>query len=145
MQMDYDLYGNNCLCLTLQVSEARRIEFAIKEALMQAINKHCNCGFQKSAIDDGEFSCQTMIGHVVYRSKINGTSDIRTANEFLAYIEDWITSEGTFLLDVFRLRVSTSCPLRIQSVHQPECLGDTSESSSRFSMGKCFKECAEAT
>ena len=146
MQQNCHFYGNNCLCLTLQVSEARRIEFAIKEALTQAINKRCNCGFQKSAIDDGEFSCQTMIGHVVYRSKINGTSDFRTANELLAYIEDWITSEGTFLLDdVFRLRVSTSCPLRIQSVHQPECLGDTSESSSRFSMGKCFEQCAEAT
>ena len=91
-----------------------------REALMQAINKRCNCGIQKSAIDDGEFSCQTMIGHVVYRSKINGTSDIQTASEFLAYIEDWVTSEGTFLLDdVFRLRVSTSCPLRIATVSPP--------------------------
>ena len=134
------------LCLTLQVSEARKIWKAIKEALKKAINKRCNCGFQMNAIDDGEFSCQTMIGHVVYRSKINGTSDFRTANELLEYIEDWITSEGTFLLDdVFRLRVSTSCPLRIQSVHQPECLGDTSESSCRSSMGNCFKECVQVT
>ena len=128
----------------MQVSEAKKIEFAIKEALTQAINKRCNCGFQMSAIDDGEFSCQTMIGHAVYRSKINSTSDIHTAKKLLAHIEDWITSEGTFLLDVFRLRVSTSCPLRIQSVHQPECLGDTAESNSGSFMGKCFEQCVQA-
>ena len=127
-----------------QATENIRIELAIKKALIHAINQRCQCDFQWDAIDHGKFSCQTKMRNVIYRSKINGTSDIRTANEFLAYIEDWITSEGTFLFDdVFRLRVSTSCPLHIQSVHQPECLEESSVSSSRFSMGKCFEQCVQ--
>ena len=105
----------------LQVDKALHMEQAVKAALTSGIRSRSNCNFSVDAIDDGEFSCQTSIMEVVYRNKINGTSDTFTALELLGFIENWIMNEGTFKVDMFRLRTNTSCPIHVQSFHHPEC------------------------
>ncbi len=112
----------------------------IKNGLAAAIRERCNCGFSSSSIDTGEFSCQTTITEVVYRSRIIGTSNTFTASELLAFVEDWIATEGTFTVnDILRLRTSTECPLRIQSFHDPECA--TNATMPSVSAGGCFEKC----
>ncbi len=90
--------------------------------------------------------------HAVYRSTINGTSDKHTASELLEFIQDWKTTEGTFLLDLLRLSVDKCSPLRIQSFHQRECSGE-STTPTRGSggneprqsyIGGCFDKCLES-
>ena len=104
------------------------MENAVKGALTAAIRERCSCDFQSTFIENGEFSCQTTTTHIVYRTMINGTSDLRTAPQLLNIIEDWIKNEGTFLLDRFRVRVVPNCFLQIQSFHQPECMNVASMS-----------------
>ena len=88
---------------------------AVRTALTAAIRERCNCDFQSSSIDSVEFSCQTTTTHVVYRSLINGTTELHTAPELLTFIDDWLENEGTFRILSFRLRVVPDCPLQIQS------------------------------
>jgi len=95
---------------------------AVRTALTAAIRERCNCDFQSTSIDSGEFSCQTTTTHVVYRSLINGTSELHTAPELLNFIDDWLRNEGTFHIFRFCLRVVPDCPLHIQSFLQPECM-----------------------
>ena len=112
----------------------------IKNALTAAIQERCNCEISYNAIGTGEFSCQTTINEVVYRSKIRGTSNTFTATELLAFVEDWIATEGTFVVfDTLRLRTSTECPLHIQSFHEPECATNATMPST--SAGSCFHNC----
>ena len=99
---------------------------AVRTALTAAIRERCNCDFQSTSIDSGEFSCQTTTTHVVYRSLINGTTELHTAPELLTFIDDWLENEGTFRILSFRLRVVPDCPLQIQSFHQPECMNGES-------------------
>jgi len=98
----------------------------VRTALTAAIRERCNCDFRSTSIDSGEFSCQTTSTHVVYRSLINGTSEIHTAPELLNFIDDWLKNEGTFRILRFRLRVVPDCPLQIQSFHQIECMSGES-------------------
>ena len=70
------------------------------------------------------FSCQTTTTEVIYRAIINGTSELRTAAELVSYIENWLKSEGTLLYNKFRLRLSQSCSLHVESFSELECKGD---------------------
>ncbi len=110
----------------MQKTTLAETSFAIKKALQNAINDRCDCGFQIEAISDGEFSCETMIEHALYRSSVNGTSDKHTATELLAFIQDWIMNEGVFRVNQIRLWVSKTCsPLCIEQFNQPECSDET--------------------
>ena len=122
-----------CSLLLLQ-SVANWIDRAVKKALTAAIRERCSCNFQSTAIENGEFSCQSTTTHVVYRTMINGTSDTHTAPQLLNFIEDWIKNEGAFLVGYFRLRVVPECPLQIQSFYQPECTNDESTSKRNSTM-----------
>ncbi len=111
---------------SMQETTAATTSLVIRKTLQDAINDRCSCGFQIGAIFDGQFSCETMIGHAVYRSTINGTSDKHTASELLVFIQDWIVNEGVFQLNLIRRWVNKNCsPLRIQHFKQSECSDET--------------------
>ena len=100
------------------------LEQYIKSNIEQAIKRRCNCDFESSAIYPGEFSCQTTTTEVVYRAKLNGSSELITAAQLVSYIDEWKTSEGTLLYNKFRLRLAQACPLRVESFNERECEGD---------------------
>jgi hypothetical protein len=108
--------------LLYQVSKAEDLEESVKKNLEQAVRQRCSCDFQSSSIYSGEFSCQTTTTDVIYRAIINGTSDLRTATELLGHIENWRHNQGTLLYHKFRLRLSQSCPLQIESFDEVECM-----------------------
>ena len=59
------------------------------------------------------------------RARLTGSSDTLTPPELLALIQDWVTSDGTFLYTYhgrIRLRLDPHCPLEITSFSQPECI-----------------------
>ncbi len=133
----------------MQNAAAMKTNLAIRAALTDAINDRCNCGFQIEHIFDGFFSCHTMKEKAIYRSKINGTSDKHHAIELLAFIQDWVMTEGTFIVDLLQRKVSTTCsPLRLQSLHQPECSDDSNKparggGTTGSYIGGCFDKCLE--
>ena len=104
------------------------LERYIKSNIEQAIQGRCDCEFESSAIYSGEFSCQTTTTEVVYRAKLNGSSELITAAELVSYIEEWKTSESSLLYNKFRLRLAQACPLRVESFYELECEGDGEES-----------------
>ncbi len=137
---------------SMQEKTVIKTSLAIRTALQTAINDRCSCGFQKESIFDGEFSCETMIGHAVYRSTINGTSDTHTATELLVFIQDWIVNKGNIRVNQIRRWVSKSCsPLRIQHYTQSECSDETTpiggsggDRAGGSYFGGCFDNCLES-
>ena len=97
---------------------------AIRKSLTDTINRKCECNFDINAIYTGEFSCQTTKYDAIYRTVINGTSDSLTAPELVNHIREWKGEDGTFPVDLLRLRVETSCPLVIESFSEKECSRD---------------------
>ena len=133
-------------CCSLAQDGGDFIDNAVREALAAAIREQCSCDFQPTSIEKGGFSCQTTTTHVVYRSMINGTSDVHTASELLGFTEDWMKNEGTFRIGNFRLRVVPDCPLQIQSFHQLECLnGESTSKNSTNVIGQCLDQCVAST
>lgn len=118
-----------------------------------AIQDRCDCNFYLSAIQSGEFSCQTTDREVVYRAIIKGTSDLHTAEELLDFMDDWRKNNQTILHNnLFRYRMSQDCPLRIASFDEIECKmnhkepeqcmkchDNTNKENLLFGSGMCYK------
>ena len=105
------------------MSTAQALQRSIKTEIEEAVQHRCDCDFYSSAIYSGEFSCQTTTSDVIYRAIINGTSDLHTAAELLDYIENWRKTDQTLLHNLFRLRLSQDCPIKISSFNEIECTG----------------------
>ena len=118
--------------------------------IQAAVRDRCGCYFDSYfRIHSGEFSCQTTETNVIYRAIIKGTSDFHTAEELLDYIDDWRQNDQTLLHNLFRLRMSRDCPLKIASFNEVECktddqktkLYDNNNKGSNgilFGTGKCY-------
>ena len=111
---------------------------SIKKKLEEAVSSLCNCSFQSTAIYSGRFNCQpqtcessdkcgpssTVVGPVMYRAIVNGTSDLLTADQILDYIDSWREDTGTLLHNgVFQLGVYSKkkCALKIDSFNEKGC------------------------
>jgi hypothetical protein len=100
------------------------LESNLKTTLTNAINERCHCDFEEKSIDLGEISYHYTIGRsAVYRARLTAT--VYTAEQLLAMVQDWASSDGTFLFNYhgrIRLRVNPLCqPLAIDSFTEPEC------------------------
>lgn len=97
----------------------------------------------------GDFSCETTKNDVIYRTVINGTSNTLLAPRLIDAIQQWIEDDGTFLVDLMRMRVRKKCPLRINSLSEKECtdvastVDEAEGASSSDSIGKCFDRCVQ--
>ena len=132
----------------MQGARASVIDYGLRMALTDAINKRCKCGYQMEAIDSGDFSCETTTNHATYRSTIHGTSDKHTATELLAFIQDWVMTEGTFTAQMVRMRARITCTsIFLKSFHDYECsddaLSDPDPETGMSHMSKCFGSCLQ--
>ena len=125
------------------MTTAHHLQRSIKAAIEEAVQSRCDCDFYSSAITSGEFSCQTTTSDVVYRAVINGRSDLITANETLDYIDDWRRNEQTILHNLFRLRLSQDCPLRIDSFNEVECKTSDEDNGSEVKCDKAGNSCVD--
>ena len=102
------------------------------------------------SISIGDFSCETTKNDVIYRTVINGTSNTLLAPRLINAIQQWIANDGTFLVDLMRMRVRKNCPLRIDSLSEKECTDGTNSEDevegvlSSGSIGKCFDQCVQS-
>ena len=57
------------ISLSLQIQDiAEVLEKNLQDTLVKVINEACNCSFQLSQLDEGEFSCRNSHNsHVTYR------------------------------------------------------------------------------
>jgi hypothetical protein len=111
------------------------LESNLKTTLTNAINERCQCDFEEELIDLGEISCQFTIGRsAVYRARL--TSKVYTAEQLLAMVQDWASSDGTFLFNYhgrIRQRVNPLCqPLAIDCFTEPECGQSVSDVNSKI-------------
>ena len=72
-------------------------------------------------ISTGEFSCQTTKLDAIYRTVIKDTGNSLKVSELVDKIQEWKEEDGTFLVDLMRLRIKPSCPLHIKSLSEEEC------------------------
>ena len=109
------------MCTILQVEKSLDLEFSVKSEIETAVRKRCDCDFSSTAIYSGEFSCQFSMGNsVLYRAKINGTSDLLNVWEILGYIQDWRVFDESFLYNKIRLTVEAKTRLTIESLTEKE-------------------------
>ena len=112
-----------CTGVIVQVDKAPDLESSIKRDVEKAVRDRCDCDFSSStAIYSGEFSCRFSMGNsVMYRAKINGTSDVLNVWEILEYIQDWRVFDESLLYNKIRLSVDTKIKLTIESLTEKEC------------------------
>ncbi len=126
-----------------------QIREGIGSVLTNAITSRCNCPFDPWGVYYGEFSCRNTKEQAIYWSKINGRSSTSTATELLAFLQDWIDTDGKFTMNGLRMEVSKTCsPLRLRSFHQPECADETNKpartgGSPQTFMDKCLNDWLE--
>ena len=75
---------------------------------------------------------------------ISGTSDSLLAPQLVDIIDKWKNRNGTFLVDLIRLRVRAYCPLRIKSFSEKECVDGGQNNSCSSPIGKCFDRCVRS-
>ena len=123
--------------LIMQIMKAQSLDNSIRNNLEEAVSSRCNCPFLSTRIHHGEFSCQpktcssdgecgpssSAITAVTYRAIVNGTSDLVTADQVIGHIDAWREDTGSFLHNIFRLRMYTQkeCELKINSFYKTEC------------------------
>ncbi len=128
----------------LQYQQTYQLEQDIQQSLEETIRNRCNCSFDRSAIYEGEFSCQTTTTRATYRARINGTSDILPAPQLLRLIDSWRNDSGTLLYGKLRLRLAdqNECPLEIESFDNEECdrnVMQEASGSAQFDTDHCYK------
>ena len=109
------------------------MERSIKRDVEKGIRERCKCDFSSTAINSGEFSCLYTSGksdncelatYVTYRAILNGSSDLLSANQLMAHLQDWHEAKRSLLYNVFRLKLAnaTECSIKIDSFDEEECM-----------------------
>jgi hypothetical protein len=114
-------------CTTWDLYKTKKLEKTIKDTIEEVVREKCCCDFEKTAIYEGEFSCHKSTKTVVYRARINGTTDIINITDLIEHIEEWKSYKGGSLLHgKFRLKLATEkkCPLEVGSFDELECEHD---------------------
>ena len=66
-----------------------------------------------------------LIMHLTSRARIVGSSDVQSSRQLIKILNDWRSTDGTFVYTGGRWRqrvwVDTTCPLQIESLSAPVC------------------------
>ena len=81
------------------------------------MSARCACIFSEDSISSEYFSCRNSKTSVVYRSTITGLN----ATELIGYIQNWVDSSTTLLLDWFYIDVYNICPVQISKLDESDC------------------------
>ena len=101
----------------MQAGKAGKVEQALKEAVVSAINTRCNCRLPENTISSGVFSCRGAQNVVSYRSTVTGLN----ATQLIGHIKDWVSGAATIRMDWYLMDVYSSCPVDIGTLDEPEC------------------------
>ena len=85
---------------------------------MNAIQTQCNCSFPHGPpFGRGVFSCRSAQTVATYRSSVSSLN----ATELVDYIQAWVATNTTVVLDYYLVDVYSSCPAKIGRLDEPDC------------------------
>jgi len=83
-----------------------------------AVSSRCNCSFIEEALGKDFFSCRASTTTAIYRGTLIGYY----SELLIGYIEDWVGSDEAVVLGWFLVDILDSCPVRISSHHESDCI-----------------------
>ena len=103
---------------------------------MKGIEGICpQCGFTRDNIEEGGFRC---LGpdedHATFRATLRGTVGVNSS-QLISYVEEWVQSSPSVLVQGLWLDVDKSCSVEIASLQDPGCQFSEEPSGSSSSGG----------
>ena len=113
----------------------QEIDLATKEeeflsSVTRAMDEICQCGFSREIFHnvDGTaaFQCsEESPTTVTFRGEIGAALRANTS-QVISYMEQWVATNPTIVVQNARLRIDSSCNVKIDSFNDPECGSMTS-------------------
>ena len=104
----------------IQIARGIMIEQLIRQEVVEAINRGCDCSFPPEFLRIGKLSCRSTFSQVTYRSTVVGTSSY-TSTQLMRFIGEWVNSSTTICIGPFILDINTSCGVGVASFSDAEC------------------------
>ena len=82
----------------------------LKLAISEALSERCNCSFSRNNIRDDQFSCNNgpNANNVLFHGSVIGSQHIDSV-ELLFYMQEWLLTEPSIVLDGFSLHAAENC------------------------------------
>ena len=111
-------------------------------SVTRAMDEICQCGFSRETFHNvditGAFQCfEISPTTVTFRGEIGAALRANTS-QVISYMEQWVATNPTIVIQNTRLRVDSSCNVKIDSFNDPECGSVTS------TMNDCSKSDTDA-
>ena len=108
-------------CKQYAASETAHKTDDITTKLVQGVIASCNCGFNSTFLSNAFLKCfADSPQHVTYRATLLSSSDLSTS-EVLEYIEKWIRSTSSVIIQNLNLNLNSTCPTVIADFNSLEC------------------------
>ena len=95
-------------------------KYHTEEALVEAVESHCECHFPKANLMKASFSCSSSPNLTTYRNTLTGTHNFN-ATQLIRFIQDWVNSEPHINIKDYSVWIDSSCPVSIASLKEHEC------------------------
>lgn len=111
------------MCFLLQNSSVETKIIGVVDELVFAVNSQCPmlCGLTRQHFQNTCLMCGTDF-NIVFRGELFSTQR-SSASELRMYVENWATFAPEFVVENVFLRVSSICPVVIESLRDPVCGG----------------------
>ena len=108
-------------CRQYTSSETAQKTDDITATLVQGVTAVCDCGFNSTFLSNAFLKCfADSPQHVTYRATLLSSSDLSTS-EVLEYIEKWIHSTPSVIIQNLNLNLNATCPTVIADFNSLEC------------------------
>ncbi|XP_064388227.1 sushi, von Willebrand factor type A, EGF and pentraxin domain-containing protein 1-like [Halichondria panicea] len=114
-------FGGIHECRQYTSSETTQKTDDITATLVQGVTAICDCGFNSTFLSNAFLKCfADSPQHVTYRATLLSSSDLSTS-KVLEYIEKWIHSTPSVIIQNLNLNLNATCPTVIADFNSLEC------------------------
>ncbi len=108
-------------CSQYTASETSQKTDDITALLVQGVTTLCTCGLNSTFLSNAFLKCfADSPQHVTYRATLLSSSELSTS-EVLEYIEKWIRSTSSVIIQNLHLNLNATCPTVIDDFNSLEC------------------------
>ncbi len=108
-------------CRQYSASETTQKADDITTKFVQGVTASCNCGFNSTFLSNAFLKCfADSPQHVTYRATLLSSSELSTS-ELLEYIEKWIRSTQSVIIQNLHLNLNATCSTVIADFNSLEC------------------------
>jgi hypothetical protein len=120
-------------CVQWKEIQANEKKEEVVAGVTRGVNDICQCDFSRESFRDIDitagFQCfDDSPTAVTFRAEISDSLKA-DSSQLIAYIEQWVSSEPTIVVQSSRLSIDSSCTVEITSFSEPECNDVTASSS----------------